>query len=92
VDAPVESPNPFFGLHAAVPAGVSTEARTRRLYPAQKLTLLEALRGFTKTAYTAHAEDRIETAPGYLADLLVWIGNPFRCEQASQRLLKENPP
>jgi hypothetical protein len=81
-DAPVESPNPFLGLHAAV---------TRRRndgspgpdgwYPAQRLTVLEALQGFTGgPAYAAYMEDRLgKLAPGYLADLLVLSRDPFSC-------------
>jgi len=82
-DAPVESPNPFWGLHAAV--------TRRRLdgspgpdgwYPEQRLSLQEALRGFTYApAYTAHIDDRLgKLAPGYLADLLVLDRDPFLCE------------
>jgi hypothetical protein len=82
-DAPVESPNPFWGLHAAV---------TRRRfdgapgpdgwYPAQRLTLQEALQAYTTgAAYAAGMEDRLGClAPGYLADLLVLDEDPFTCE------------
>ena len=82
-DAPVESPNPFWGLHAAV---------TRRRadgtpgpegwYPEQRLTVSEALRAFTiGPAYAAGMEDRLgKLAPGYLADLLVLDTDPFTCQ------------
>lgn len=82
-DAPVESPNPFWGIHAAV---------TRRRadgspgpdgwYPAQRLTVLEALRAYTRgAAYAAGMENRLgRLAPGYLADLLVLDMDPFTCE------------
>ena len=82
-DAPVESPNPFWGVHAAV---------TRRRadgspghdgwYPVQKLTRLEAIQAYTTgAAYTAGMEDRLGMlAPGYLADLLVVDNDPFTCE------------
>jgi predicted amidohydrolase YtcJ len=73
-DAPVESPNPFLGIHAAVtrqradgspaPAG---------WYPAQRLSLLEALSAYTYgAAYAANAEQRLgKLAENYLADLIV---------------------
>jgi hypothetical protein len=73
-DAPVESPNPFLGLHAAItrqradgspaPAG---------WYPAQKLTLADALSAYTYgAAYAANAEQRLgKLAENYLADLIV---------------------
>lgn len=82
-DAPVESPNPFWGLHAAV---------TRRRhdgtpgpegwYPAQKLSVAEALSGYTSgAAYAAGLEDRLgKLAPGYYADLLVLGTDPFTCD------------
>ena len=82
-DAPVESPNPFWGLHAAV---------TRRRpdgspgpdgwYPAQRLTLTEALHGFTSgAAYAAGKENQLgKLAPGYLADLIVLDTDLFNCE------------
>jgi predicted amidohydrolase YtcJ len=82
-DAPVESPNPFLGLHAAVTRRcVDGSPGPEGWYPAQKITLLEALRGFTHgPAYTAHVEDRLgKLAPGYLADLLVLDRDPFRGE------------
>ncbi len=82
-DAPVESPNPFLGLHAAV---------TRRRadgspspdgwYPEQRLTMAEAWEGFTLgPAYAANMEDRLgRLAPGYLADLIVLEKDPFTCD------------
>jgi predicted amidohydrolase YtcJ len=82
-DAPVESPNPFWGLHAAV---------TRRRpdgspgpdgwHPEQRLSRLEALQAFTTgSAYAAGMEDRQgKLAPGYLADLLVLDVDPFNCD------------
>jgi len=82
-DAPVESPNPFWGLHAAI---------TRRRadgypgpngwYPEQRLTLSEALYAYTQgPAYLAYLEDRLgKLAPGYLADLIVLSQDPFTCD------------
>lgn len=82
-DAPVESPNPFWGLHAAV---------TRRRhdgspgpdgwYPQQRLTLLQALEGYTTgPAHAAGLEKRLgKIAPGFHADLLVLELDPFAVE------------
>ncbi len=81
-DAPVESPNPFWGLHAAVtrqrPDG---SPGPQGWYPEQRLTLDQALRGFTTgAAYAAGWEDRLgRLAPGYYADLLVLDQDPFAC-------------
>jgi predicted amidohydrolase YtcJ len=83
-DAPVESPNPFLGLYAAV-------ARRRAdgspspdgWYPEQKLSMAEAWAGFTLgPAYAAYMENRLgRLAPNYLADLVVLDASqdPFTC-------------
>ncbi len=80
-DAPVESPNPFWGLHAAV-------TRCRRdgtsdpqgWYPEQKISLVEALQAYTSgAAYAGGMENRIgKLAPGYFADLIVLKEDPFK--------------
>ena len=73
-DAPVESPNPFWGLHAAVTRKrVDGSPGPQGWYPEQKLSLAAALHGFTSgAAYAAGMEDRLgKLAPGFLADLLV---------------------
>ena len=81
-DAPVESPNPFWGLHAAVsrrrPDG---SPGPDGWYPAQRLTLTDALHGFTVgAAYAAGMENRLgKLAPGYLADLLILDTELFNC-------------
>jgi predicted amidohydrolase YtcJ len=73
-DCPVESFNPFWGIHAAV---------TRRRadgspgpdgwYPEQRLSVEAAVHGFTLgAAYAGYAERRLGSlAPGKLADLIV---------------------
>lgn len=73
-DAPVESPNPFLGLHAAVtrrrPDGSPGDSGW---YPEQRLSLEEALRGFTTgPAYAAGLENSLgRLSPGFMADLIV---------------------
>jgi predicted amidohydrolase YtcJ len=81
-DAPVEAPNPFWGLHAAV---------TRRKadgypgpqgwHPEQRLTMREALEAYTVgAAYAAGLEDRLgRLSPGHYADLIVLEQDPFTC-------------
>ena len=81
-DAPVESPNPFWGLHAAV---------TRRRqdgtpgeegwYPEQRLGILEAWQGFTLgPAFAAGMENtQGKLAPGCLADMVLMDEDPFNC-------------
>ena len=79
-DAPVEPPNPFWGLHAAV---------TRRRqdgtpapegwFPDQRIGLLAALEAYTcGPAYAAGLENHLgRLAPGYRGDLLVLEEDPF---------------
>ncbi len=82
-DAPVESPNPFWGLHAAV-----TRRRTdgtpgqQGWYPEQRLNIKDALFAYTQgPAYAAGMEDQLgKLAPGFLADLVVLDKDPFTCK------------
>jgi predicted amidohydrolase YtcJ len=79
-DSPVDSPNPFFGLHAAV-----TRQRANGYpgpdgwYPQERIGLLEALKAYTSgAAYITGMEDRLGMlAPSYLADLIVLEKDPF---------------
>lgn len=90
-DAPVESPNPFLGLHAAV-----TRRRADGLpgpegwFPQERLTLQEALAGFTiGAAFAAGMEDRLgQLAPGYYADLIVLGQDPFKMDGDQLHTLK----
>ncbi len=73
-DSPVESFNPFLGIHAAV-----TRRRTDGSpapdgwYPEQRLSVTEAVYGFTLgAAYASYEETRKGSlTPGKLADLIV---------------------
>ena len=82
-DAPVESPDPFLGLHAAVtrrrPDGAPGPLGW---YPHERLSLLEALLGYVEgPAYAAGLEkDLGSLAPGKLADLLVLDRDLFSLE------------
>jgi predicted amidohydrolase YtcJ len=79
-DAPVEIPNPFLGLHAAVTRQrVDGSPDPEGWYPKQRLSMQAAIEGYTLgPAYTAGMESRLgKLAPGYLADLIVLTRNPF---------------
>jgi predicted amidohydrolase YtcJ len=79
-DAPVESPNPFLGLHAAVtrrrPDGTPGD---QGWYPDQRLSLSEALAGYTTgPAYAAGLEKTLgQLNSGYHADLIVLPRDPY---------------
>jgi predicted amidohydrolase YtcJ len=82
-DAPVESPNPFLGLHAAVTRRRADGSPSADgWYPEQKLTLAQAWEGYTVgPAYAAYMEDRLgRLAPNHLADLIVLKEDPFTCD------------
>jgi predicted amidohydrolase YtcJ len=73
-DAPVESPNPFWGLHAAISRKrADGSPGPDGWYPEQRLSLKSALQGFTTgAAYAAGMEKRQgQLRPGFLADLVV---------------------
>lgn len=79
-DAPVESPNPFWGLHAAITRRrLDGSPAPQGWYPEQRLALREALHAYTLgAAYCAGMEHRLgRLQPGYLADLIVLEQDPF---------------
>jgi predicted amidohydrolase YtcJ len=81
-DFPVELPNPFHGIHAAV---------TRRplagpdpgWQPDQRMTRVEAVRAFTAwNAYAVHRESELGTLePGKWADLVACSADLFTCAE-----------
>jgi predicted amidohydrolase YtcJ len=81
-DAPVESPNPFWGIHAAV-----TRCRAdgfpspQGWYPEQRLSINEAIHAYsTGPAYAAGMEDKVgKLTPGFMADLIILNDDPYRC-------------
>jgi len=91
-DAPVEWPNPFWGLYAAV---------TRRRhdgspgesgwYGEQTIRIQDAIHAYTTSAaYAAGMEGRLgKLAPGYYADLIILDEDVFHCEP--DRLWKVKP-
>jgi predicted amidohydrolase YtcJ len=81
-DAPVESPNPFWGMHAALTRRrLDGEPGPDGWYPGQRLAMREALHAYTVgAAYAAGWEDRLgRLLPGFFADLLVLDLDPFTC-------------
>jgi predicted amidohydrolase YtcJ len=78
-DAPVESPNPFWGLYAAITRRRFDGSPPGGWYPSQRLTIDEALRAYTTSAaYAAGAEHRVgQLSNDFLADLIVIEEDPF---------------
>ncbi|MFT3890384.1 MAG: amidohydrolase [Anaerolineales bacterium] len=83
-DAPVETPNPFVGLHAAVTRRRADGSPSAEgWYPEQRLTMAQAWEGYTLgPAYAAYMENRLgRLAPNHIADLIVLDKDPFRCDE-----------
>ncbi|MEX2470283.1 MAG: amidohydrolase [Pseudohongiellaceae bacterium] len=78
-DFPVESPNPFWGLHAAVTRQDQSNEPPGGWFPEEQMTLEEAFASFTvDAAYAGHQEDLLGTLePGRKADFILVDRDPF---------------
>jgi len=72
-DCPVADANPLFGIHAAVTRQTRDGTPPGGWYPEQRLTVAEAVWGFTMGAATVSGQEAHQgtIAPGRLADLVV---------------------
>jgi hypothetical protein len=79
-DFPVESPNPFPGLSAAISRQDVNGQPPGGWYPAERVSLGEALRAYTRdAAYAGFAEDRIGALdPGKWADFVMVDQDPTK--------------
>jgi predicted amidohydrolase YtcJ len=79
-DAPVETLNPWMGVHAAVTRQRPGGAPAEGWYPEQRLSVQEALEAYCVGPAVASGEAREKgrIAPGMLADLAVLTGDPLR--------------
>ncbi|MEE3922589.1 amidohydrolase family protein [Micromonospora sp. BRA006-A] len=86
-DAPVEDPDPFFGIHAAVTRQQPDGTPPGGVDPHERLDLDTALRCFTEAgayaSYEEHLKGRLR--PGMLADFIVLPTDPYRVEPARLR-------
>ncbi|WP_129670417.1 amidohydrolase [Candidatus Chloroploca sp. Khr17] len=80
-DAPVETMNPWSGIHAAVTRQRPDGTPVDGWYAEQCLTVEEALRAYCYGPAVASAETAVKgtLTPGKLADLVVLTGDPLQC-------------
>ena len=81
-DAPVEDPNPFLGIHAAVTRRRSDGSPGPQGWvPDQRVTLQQALAAYTVGAAYASGQESIQgrLEPGCFADLVVLARDPYDC-------------
>ena len=86
-DFPVESANPFFGIHAAVTRQDADNKPDGGWYPDQAMSVVEAFRAFTlDAAYAAHAENTQGTLqPGKWADFILVDRDIFNIDPSQIR-------
>jgi hypothetical protein len=84
-DFPVESPNPFFGLHASVTRQDHQNQPAGGWIESEKMTRLEAFNTFTQAAaYSGHQEEIIGSlAKGKKADFILVEDDPFTIEESN---------
>jgi predicted amidohydrolase YtcJ len=81
-DFPVESPNPFPGLSAAISRQDINGQPPGGWYPAERVTLPQALDAYTRgAAYAGFAEDRMGSLdPGKWADFVIVDRDPTKVD------------
>ncbi len=88
-DAPVEPPNPFAGMAAAISREGADGNPFGGWMPAERVSREIALAGYTTAAaFAGMAEDRIGSlTPGHRADFLLLDGDPMEVSPAALRAM-----
>ncbi|ECL8006919.1 amidohydrolase [Listeria innocua] len=89
-DAPIEVPNPFWGIHAAVTRTANADLDGVKYWPEESLTVYEAIELYTKGAAFASYKTttRGQIAPGFVADFTILAEDPFLIKPAKLRHLE----
>lgn len=89
-DAPVEIPNPFYGIHAAVTRMIREGENMKRYFPEEELSVYEALSLYTTgsavAGYKEHSRGKIK--PDYISDFTILKQNPFKVEKEDLSVLE----
>jgi len=89
-DAPVEDPNPFFGLHAAITRRRADGHPLGGWRPDERITLDEAVRAYTVGAHEAVGRTDVgRLAPGQLADLVCIDRDLWELEQSDAMAIRD---
>jgi len=91
-DAPVETPNPWLGIHAAVTRQrVDGSPGPDGWHPEGRISIDQALKAYTVNPALAAGKENSQgkLSPGYWADLIVLNNDPYSC---SAEKLAENQP
>ncbi|MCY0903662.1 amidohydrolase [Arthrobacter sp. H14-L1] len=86
-DAPVEHPDPMYGIHAAVTRQNSNHEPDGGWQPGECVTLIEAIEAFTAGAAFASGEEahKGRLRPGMLADFTALAADPFTATTSDLR-------
>ncbi|KPL76038.1 hypothetical protein ADN00_11825 [Ornatilinea apprima] len=90
-DAPVETPNPFVGLHAAVTRRrADGNPGSQGWHPSQRLTVAQALHAYTSAPAQVYGRQTEQGSllPGCFADLILLDQDPFEMQPDDLHFLK----
>ncbi|MDC5696981.1 amidohydrolase [Intrasporangium calvum] len=89
-DAPVEDPNPFYGLHAAVTRRRADGSPIGGWRPEERITLDEAVHAHTVGAHEAVGRTDVgRLAPGQLADFICVDRDPWGLETSDPMMIRD---
>lgn len=88
-DAPIESPNPFYGIYAAVTRKNLNNIPVNGWFSKEKLSIWQALKLYSDGAYAEFAEqEKGRILPGMLADFVVLDKDIFNVKPEEIKELK----
>jgi len=89
-DAPIEIPNPFYGIHSAVTRTVREATSKKRYFPEEELSVFEALSLYTIGSATAGYKEntRGKIKAGYISDFTILKKDPFMIKKEALDQIK----